>query len=45
MSQDEQLALIRAHPDLGSKAKMAVASVQEQSGAGLVVQKTFLNLK
>lgn len=35
MSQDEQLALIRAHPDLGSKAKMAAASVQEQAGAGL----------
>jgi len=30
-----QLALIRAHPDLGSKAKMASASVQEQTGAGL----------
>jgi len=27
--------LIRAHPDLGSKAKMADASVQEQAGAGL----------
>jgi len=35
MSQDEQLALIRAHPDLGSKTKMAAASVQEQAGAGL----------
>lgn len=35
MSRDEQLALIRAHPDLGSRAKMAEASVQEQSGAGL----------
>lgn len=32
---DFQLALIRAHPDLGSKAKMADASVQEQAGAGL----------
>ena len=31
----EQLALIRAHPDLGSKATMADASVQEQAGAGL----------
>lgn len=31
----EQLTLIRAHPDLGSKAKMAVASVQEQSSVGL----------
>ncbi|MBE9075981.1 2-oxo-4-hydroxy-4-carboxy-5-ureidoimidazoline decarboxylase [Romeria aff. gracilis LEGE 07310] len=31
----QQLALIRAHPDLGSQAKMAPASVQEQSGLGL----------
>lgn len=35
MEQDQQIALIRAHPDLGSKAKMAEASVQEQSGVGL----------
>lgn len=35
MSQLERLALIKAHPDLGSKAKMADASVQEQAGAGL----------
>lgn len=35
LSPDEQLALIRAHPDLGSKAKMAQASVQEQTGIGL----------
>lgn len=35
MTQMERLALIRAHPDLGSKAKMADASVQEQAGAGL----------
>ena len=35
MSQAEQLALIRAHPDLGSKAKMAEASVKEQVGIGL----------
>lgn len=31
----QQLALIRAHPDLGSRAKMAQASVMEQQGAGL----------
>jgi 2-oxo-4-hydroxy-4-carboxy-5-ureidoimidazoline decarboxylase len=31
----EKLALIRSHPDLGSKTKMAEASVQEQSGVGL----------
>lgn len=35
MSRQQQLALIQAHPDLGSKAKMADASVQEQTGAGL----------
>jgi 2-oxo-4-hydroxy-4-carboxy-5-ureidoimidazoline decarboxylase len=32
---DEQLDLIQAHPDLGSKAKMAQASVKEQAGVGL----------
>lgn len=30
-----KLALIRAHPDLGSRARMAEASVSEQKGAGL----------
>ena len=35
MNLDEQLALIRAHPDLGSRVKMAATSVQEQAGAGL----------
>jgi 2-oxo-4-hydroxy-4-carboxy-5-ureidoimidazoline decarboxylase len=35
MSPDEQLALIRAHPDLGSKVKMAAVSVKEQVGVGL----------
>ncbi len=35
MSYDEQVALIRAHPDLGSKALMAEASVEEQAGLGL----------
>ena len=34
MSEAQQIALIRAHPDLGSKAKMADASVQEQAGVG-----------
>jgi 2-oxo-4-hydroxy-4-carboxy-5-ureidoimidazoline decarboxylase len=32
---DEQLALIRAHPDLGSRARMTSASTREQAGAGL----------
>ncbi len=31
----QQLALIRAHPDLGSAAKMADASVEEQASVGL----------
>jgi 2-oxo-4-hydroxy-4-carboxy-5-ureidoimidazoline decarboxylase len=31
----EQLALVRAHPDLGAKARMSDASTQEQSDAGL----------
>lgn len=35
MSDEKKLALIQAHPDLGSKAKMAEASVQEQAGVGL----------
>lgn len=35
MAPAEQLALIRAHPDLGSRARMADASVQEQAGVGL----------
>lgn len=35
MDEGEQIALIQAHPDLGSQAKMADASVQEQAGVGL----------
>ena len=35
MSEAKQLALIKAHPDLGSKAKMAESSVKEQAGVGL----------
>lgn len=33
--KEAQLALLRAHPDLGSRARMAPASVAEQKGAGL----------
>ena len=33
--RDEQLALLRAHPDLGSRAGMTAASSGEQAGAGL----------
>ena len=35
LSPSEQLALICAHPDLGSRVAMADASVKEQAGAGL----------
>jgi 2-oxo-4-hydroxy-4-carboxy-5-ureidoimidazoline decarboxylase len=35
MNESAQLTLICAHPDLGSKFKMAEASVQEQSTLGL----------
>jgi 2-oxo-4-hydroxy-4-carboxy-5-ureidoimidazoline decarboxylase len=31
----EQVALIRAHPDLGTRARMSSASSGEQAGAGL----------
>jgi 2-oxo-4-hydroxy-4-carboxy-5-ureidoimidazoline decarboxylase len=34
-SRDEQLALLRAHPDLGTRARMTPASAGEQAGAGL----------
>jgi 2-oxo-4-hydroxy-4-carboxy-5-ureidoimidazoline decarboxylase len=34
-SHEEQLMLLRAHPDLGGKLEMSQASVQEQKGAGL----------
>jgi len=33
--RDRKLALIRAHPELASRARMADASVKEQAGAGL----------
>ena len=32
---DEQVALLRAHPDLGARARMSRASSGEQAGAGL----------
>jgi len=33
--REKKLALIRAHPELASRARMADASVKEQAGAGL----------
>lgn len=35
LSVAQQLALLRAHPDLGSRAKMAPASVEEQKSVHL----------
>jgi OHCU decarboxylase len=32
---DEQLALLRAHPDLGTRAKISPSSADEQAGVGL----------
>jgi 2-oxo-4-hydroxy-4-carboxy-5-ureidoimidazoline decarboxylase len=32
---EEQLALLRAHPDLGTRAKISPSSAGEQAGAGL----------
>jgi 2-oxo-4-hydroxy-4-carboxy-5-ureidoimidazoline decarboxylase len=34
-TREEQLALLRAHPDLGARAPMSDASAGEQAGAGL----------
>ncbi len=34
-SLEQKLVLIRAHPDLATKASMSTSSVQEQAGAGL----------
>jgi 2-oxo-4-hydroxy-4-carboxy-5-ureidoimidazoline decarboxylase len=34
-TSEEQLALLRAHPDLGTKARVSEASTGEQAGAGL----------
>jgi 2-oxo-4-hydroxy-4-carboxy-5-ureidoimidazoline decarboxylase len=34
-STDEQLALLRVHPDLGTRAKVSESSASEQKGVGL----------
>lgn len=34
-SPEEQLSLLRAHPDLGTRAALSTASATEQMGAGL----------
>jgi len=41
---EEQLALLRAHPDLGTRARVSDASAAEQAGAGLD-QLTFEELE
>ena len=33
--REKQLALLRAHPDLGTRARLTAASTGEQTGAGL----------
>ena len=44
---DEQLALLRAHPDLGTRARVSEASSAEQAGAGLdqLTQAEFERLR
>jgi len=45
-SRQEQLALLRAHPDLGTRAKVSDASRAEQEGAGLdrLTEEEFIRL-
>lgn len=44
---DEQLALLQAHPDLGTRARVSEASSAEQAGAGLdqLTQAEFERLR
>jgi 2-oxo-4-hydroxy-4-carboxy-5-ureidoimidazoline decarboxylase len=46
-TRQEQLALLCAHPDLGTRARMSAASVGEQAGAGLdrLTQEQFDRLR
>src|SRR5580658_7658888 len=34
-SEDEQLVLLRAHPELGTKMRVSASSASEQAGVGL----------
>lgn len=45
-SREEQVALLRAHPDLGTRARISNASQGEQAGAGLdrLTPSEFLRL-
>ena len=46
-SREEQLALLRAHPDLGTRARVSAASAVEQGGIGLdrLTQEEFKELQ
>jgi 2-oxo-4-hydroxy-4-carboxy-5-ureidoimidazoline decarboxylase len=46
-SSEEQLSLLRAHPDLGTRAALSAASASEQAGAGLdeLTQDEFERLR
>jgi 2-oxo-4-hydroxy-4-carboxy-5-ureidoimidazoline decarboxylase len=46
-TEAEQLALLRAHPDLGTRARVGAASAGEQRGAGLdrLTQDEFVRLQ
>ena len=39
-TREEQVALIRAHPDLAGRARLAPESVKEQRGAGLETESS-----
>src|SRR5438067_13613996 len=45
-TREEQMALLRAHPDLGSRLPMSAASAMEQTRAGLgsMTSEEFENL-
>jgi 2-oxo-4-hydroxy-4-carboxy-5-ureidoimidazoline decarboxylase len=46
-SEAQKLALLRAHPELGARARMSAASAGEQTGAGLdrMEQEQYDNLQ
>jgi len=46
-SQEEQLNLLRAHPDLGERVRIGSASAKEQAGAGLdsLTQEEFQRIR
>ena len=44
-TRDEQLALLRAHPDLRARAKLSAASQQEQGGLGTLSEGELRSLR